>query len=131
MYAVYAFPPPPCADHSLLKAIFGAKCQNQVRTQPRILVERHLGIGQYQQLFPGIPFYTERAVKDMVTNTIPCWFVASQDLASHGPGRGADIDAQGILHRALMATVQVELIANIQMRCQHIEQSPRQDQERA
>ena len=60
----------------------------------------------------------------MVTNTIPCWFVASQELAGHGPGRSADIEAKGILHRALVATVQVELIANIQMGCQHIEQGP-------
>src|SRR5262249_36195881 len=125
------FPPPAMCISLPLKAIFGAKRQNQVRAQARILIERHLGVGQQQQLFPGIPFYSQRAVNDMLANTIPCWFRAAQDLTGYGPLRGADIDANSILHRTLMAAVQVKLVANIDMGSHHLEQGPRQHQERA
>ena len=51
-------PPSHAAPSPSLKAVFCTKGQNQVRTQAHIPIERHLGIGQHQQLFPGIPFYS-------------------------------------------------------------------------
>src|SRR5215471_15286271 len=125
------FPLPAMRMSLPLKAIFGAKRQNQVRAQANIPIDRHLGIGQQQQLFPGIPFYSQRAINDMVTNAIPCWFSAAQDLTGYGPLRGTDIDANIILHSTLMAAVQVKLVANIDMGSHHLEQGPRQHQERA
>src|SRR5215475_6353828 len=114
---------PPARRISLsLKAIFSSKRHNKVRAQARLSIERHLGIGRHYQLFPGIPFYSERAGKDIVTNAFPRWLIAPQKLRGDGELRRPGVKTNHILQRTLIPTTQVELITEVQMWCQHVEQ---------